>query len=111
MIETKARPDILRNSRRLAEGMASVPLSFSFCFKARFFATKIIMRIMRDTSHVSTMPKRLTRLVFKIRLRPRRTSIRVQDKDVLISPGMAVAAEIETGKRRFKHVDESLALR
>jgi hypothetical protein len=54
---------------------------------------------MRDTSHVSTMLKRLTSLVYKIKLRPRRTNIRVQNKDVLISPGMAVTAEIKTGKR------------
>jgi len=59
-------------------------------------------------------------LVYKIKLRPKRFSIRVEDRDISISPGMAVTAEIKTGKRRvidfflsplIKHVDESLTLR
>jgi len=59
-------------------------------------------------------------LVYKIKLRPKRFTIRVQDKDIPISPGMAVTAEIKTGQRRvieffllplIKHVDESLTLR
>ncbi len=59
-------------------------------------------------------------LVYKIKLRPKRFSIRVKGKDIPISPGMAVTAEIKTGQRRviefflsplIKHVDESLTLR
>ena len=59
-------------------------------------------------------------LVYKIKLRPKRFLIRVRDKDIPISPGMAVTAEVKTGKRRviefflsplIKHVDESLTLR
>ena len=59
-------------------------------------------------------------LVYKIKLRPKRFSIRVKDKDISICPGMAVTAEIKTGQRRviefflsplIKHVDESLTLR
>lgn len=59
-------------------------------------------------------------LVYKIKLRPNRFTIRVKDKDIPISPGMAVTAEVKTGKRRIiefflspliKHVDESLTLR
>lgn len=59
-------------------------------------------------------------LVYKIKLRPKRYTLRVEDKDIPISPGMAVTAEIKTGKRRviefflsplIKHVDESLTLR
>jgi hemolysin D len=57
-------------------------------------------------------------LVYKIKLRP--FFIRVKDKDIPISPGTAVTAEVKTGKRRviefflsplIKHVDESLTLR
>jgi hemolysin D len=59
-------------------------------------------------------------LVYKVKLRPRWLMIRVQDKDISLSPGMAVTAEVKTGKRRvieffpsplIKHVDESLTLR
>ena len=59
-------------------------------------------------------------LVYKIKLKPRRFTIWVEDKDIPISPGMAVTAEVKTGKRRviefflsplIKHVDESLTLR
>ncbi len=59
-------------------------------------------------------------LVYKIKLRPRRFVIRVGDKDIPVSPGMALTAEIKTEKRRviefflsplIKHVDESLKLR
>jgi len=59
-------------------------------------------------------------LVYKIKLRPRPFFIRVKDKDIPISPGTAVTAEVKTGKRRviefflsplIKHVDESLTLR
>ena len=59
-------------------------------------------------------------LVYKIKLRPNRFKIRVKEKDIPISPGMAVTAEIKTGERRvieffispfIKHVDESLTLR
>jgi hemolysin D len=59
-------------------------------------------------------------LVYKIKLRPKRFTIRVRDKDVPIVPGMAVSAEIKTGERRvieffispfIKYVDESLTIR
>ena len=59
-------------------------------------------------------------LVYKIKLRPKRFTIRVKDKGIPISPGMAVTAEIKTGERRvieffispfIKYVDESLTLR
>ncbi len=59
-------------------------------------------------------------LVYKIKLRPKRFSIRVGDKDIPVSPGMALTAEVKTEKRRviefflsplIKHVDESLTLR
>ena len=59
-------------------------------------------------------------LVYKIKLKPKRFTIRVRDKDIPISPGMAVTAEIKTGERRvieffispfIKYVDESLTLR
>jgi len=59
-------------------------------------------------------------LVYKIKLRPNRFKIRVKEKDIPLSPGMAVTAEIKTGERRvieffispfIKHVDESLTLR
>jgi len=59
-------------------------------------------------------------LVYKIKLRPRAFHIRVEDQDIPLSPGMAVTAEVKTGKRRvvefflsplIKHVDESLTLR
>jgi hemolysin D len=59
-------------------------------------------------------------LVYKIKLKPKRFTIRVKDKDVPIVPGMAVTAEIKTGERRvieffispfIKYVDESLTLR
>jgi hemolysin D len=61
-----------------------------------------------------------TGLVYKVKLRPKQLMIRVQDKDIALSPGMAVTAEVKTGKRRviefflsplMKHVDESLKLR
>jgi hemolysin D len=59
-------------------------------------------------------------LVYKIKSRPNRFKIRVKEKDIPLSPGMAVTAEIKTGERRvieffispfIKHVDESLTLR
>ena len=59
-------------------------------------------------------------LVYKVKLKPKRFTIRVKDKDIPISPGMAVTAEIKTGERRvieffispfIKYVDESLTLR
>jgi hemolysin D len=59
-------------------------------------------------------------LVYKIKLKPKRLFIRVKDKDISITPGMAVTAEIKTGERRvieffispfIKYVDESLTLR
>jgi hemolysin D len=59
-------------------------------------------------------------LVYKIKLRPKRFTMRVKDKDIPLSPGMAVTAEIKTGERRvieffispfIKYVDESLTLR
>ena len=59
-------------------------------------------------------------LVYKIKLKPKRFTIRVRDKNIPISPGMAVTAEIKTGERRvieffispfIKYVDESLTLR
>jgi hemolysin D len=59
-------------------------------------------------------------LVYKIKLKPKRLTIRVKDKDVPIVPGMAVTAEVKTGERRvieffispfIKYVDESLTLR
>jgi len=59
-------------------------------------------------------------LVYKVKLKPKRFTIRVKDKDVPIVPGMAVTAEIKTGERRvieffispfIKYVDESLTLR
>jgi hemolysin D len=59
-------------------------------------------------------------LVYKIKLKPKRLFIRVKDKDISITPGMAVTAEIKTGQRRVieffispfvKYVDESLTLR
>ena len=39
-------------------------------------------------------------LVYKVKLKPKRFNIRVRDKDVPLSPGMAVTAEIKTGERR-----------
>jgi hypothetical protein len=39
-------------------------------------------------------------LVYKVKLKPKRFTIRVKDKDIPISPGMAVTAEIKTGERR-----------
>jgi hemolysin D len=60
-------------------------------------------------------------LVYKVKLKPKRFTIRVREKDIPISPGMAVTAEIKTGERRVieffispfikKYVDESLTLR
>src|SRR4030042_1250111 len=59
-------------------------------------------------------------LVYKIKLRPNRLKIRVKEKDIPLSPGMAATAEIKTWERRvieffispfIKHVDESLTLR
>ncbi len=59
-------------------------------------------------------------LVYKIKLKPKRFTIRVKDKDVPIVPGMAVTVEIKTGEKRvieffispfIKYVDESLTLR
>jgi multidrug efflux pump subunit AcrA (membrane-fusion protein) len=59
-------------------------------------------------------------LVYKVKLKPKRFTIRVIDKDIPLSPGMAVTAEIKTGERRvieffispfIKYVDESLTLR
>jgi hemolysin D len=39
-------------------------------------------------------------LVYKIKLRPKHFTIRVKDKGIPILPGIAVTAEIKTGKRR-----------
>ena len=39
-------------------------------------------------------------LVYKVKLKPKRFNIWVRDKDVPLSPGMAVTAEIKTGERR-----------
>jgi hemolysin D len=39
-------------------------------------------------------------LVYKIKLKPKRFTIRVRNKDVPLSPGMAVTAEIKRGERR-----------
>ena len=39
-------------------------------------------------------------LVYKVKLKPKRFTILVKDKDIPISPGMAVTAEIKTGERR-----------
>lgn len=39
-------------------------------------------------------------LVFPVVIKLERTAIRVDDKDIRITPGMAVSAEIKTGKRR-----------
>ena len=59
-------------------------------------------------------------LVYKVKLKPKRFTIRVKDKDVSLAPGMALTAEIKTGERRvieffispfIKYVDESLTLR
>jgi hemolysin D len=59
-------------------------------------------------------------LVYKVKLKPKRLTIRVRGKDIPISPGMALTAEIKTGERRvieffispfIKYVDESLTLR
>ena len=59
-------------------------------------------------------------MVYKMKLRPKRFTIRVKDKEVPLAPGMAVTAEIKTGERRvieffispfIKYVDESLTLR
>lgn len=59
-------------------------------------------------------------LVYKIKLKPKKYFIRVKDKEIPLSPGMALTAEIKTGKRRIieffispliKHIDESLKIR
>ncbi len=51
-----------------------------------------------------------------MRIHPDRTTIRADGKDVALTPGMAVTAEIKTGRRRvisylldpvIQHVDES----
>ena len=39
-------------------------------------------------------------LVYAARLKLERTSLQVEDRTVNLSPGMAVTAEIRTGKRR-----------
>jgi hypothetical protein len=39
-------------------------------------------------------------LVYMVKLKPKRFTIRVRDKDVPIASGMAVTAEIKTGERR-----------
>lgn len=59
-------------------------------------------------------------LVYKIKLKPKKLTIRVRENEIPLSPGMALTAEIKTGKRRIieffispliKHIDESLSLR
>ena len=59
-------------------------------------------------------------MVYKVKLKPKRLTIRVKDNDVPVSPGMAVTAEIKTRERRaieffisplIKCIDESLTLR
>jgi hemolysin D len=56
-------------------------------------------------------------LVYQARMRLDRSTIRVEDKDIRLSPGMAVTAEIKTGQRRvieyflsplLQYQDESL---
>jgi len=56
-------------------------------------------------------------LVYKMRLEMARSSLMVDGKEVGLSPGMAVSAEVKTGKRRLieyflspliQHVDESV---
>ncbi len=59
-------------------------------------------------------------LVYKVKSKPKRFSIRVRDKDGPLAPRMVVTAGIKTGERRvieffispfIKYVDESLTLR
>jgi hemolysin D len=59
-------------------------------------------------------------LVYKVKLKPKRFNIRVRDRDIPLSPGMALTAVIKTGERRvieffvspfIKYVDESFTLR
>jgi hemolysin D len=59
-------------------------------------------------------------LVYKVKLKPNRFTIRVKDKDIPLSPGMTVTAEIKKGERRvieffispfIKYVDEPLTLK
>jgi hemolysin D len=53
-----------------------------------------------------------------VKLKPKRLTIRVKDKDVPLAPGMAVTAEIKTGERRvigffivdYSHCDPLTAL-
>ena len=56
---------------------------------------------------------------YKVKLKPKRLTIRVRDKDIHISLGMAVTAEIKAGERRvieffispsIKYVDKPLTL-
>jgi hemolysin D len=58
--------------------------------------------------------------VYKIKVKLAKTTIRVENKDIDINPGMAVSVEVKTGKRRaiefflepiIKYLDESLKLR
>jgi len=59
-------------------------------------------------------------LVYKIKVRLGQTTIKVENKDIVITPGMAVSVEVKTGKRRIldffldplvKYLEESLKLR
>jgi len=59
-------------------------------------------------------------LVYKIKLRPKKLTIKVRGQEIPLSPGMALTTEIKTGKRRvieffisplIKHIDESLSIR
>jgi len=40
-------------------------------------------------------------LVYKVKLKPKRFTIRAKDKEVFLVPGMAVMAENKTGERRM----------
>ena len=37
-------------------------------------------------------------LVYKVKLKPKRLTIRIKDKDIPLAPGMSVTAEIKTGR-------------
>jgi hemolysin D len=72
-----------------------------------------------DVSNDAITDERLG-LVYAARVKLAQTTLRVERRDVAMSPGMAVSAEIKTGTRRLidyflspiqKHVDESLGER
>jgi hypothetical protein len=66
--------------------------------------------IEAELSHVSpeTQKGQKIGLAYKVKLRPKRLTIRVRDKDIPISSGMAMPAEIKTGEGGY--VDESLTV-